>query len=231
MSWRTRWAMRSAYPDQEAGFTLVEMLVAIAIFGVMAGAGYRVLDTVLVTRERVTDEYRRWREVARGVAWMERDLEAILVRPVRSPSNQILAPLLGAEGSTQPDQPAITLTRSGGLDASVLAAPPRRIGYRVRDGTLERLAWPAPDQAAQSLPTVTVVLRGVSKLGLRYRDAAGTWRSTWPAAVVRTHGTSSHVVRAGSVDATLPTGVEVTLQLTGGERVQRLVPLPLGARS
>jgi len=42
--------MRSVCRDFEAGFTLVEMLVAIAIFGVLAAAGYRVLDTVLVTR-------------------------------------------------------------------------------------------------------------------------------------------------------------------------------------
>ena len=176
------------YPDREAGFTLVEMLVAIAIFGVLAVAGYRVLDTVLVTRERVTDEYRRWRDVARAVAWMERDLEAAQARPVRNPADQVLAPVLGVEGFTQPEQPAITFTRGGGLDASGFAAPPSRIGYRVRDGALERLAWPALDQATQSEPTVAVVLRGVSRLGLRYRDAVGTWRSTWPAVSPRRDG-------------------------------------------
>ena len=225
--------MRSAYPDPQVGFTLVEMLVAIAIFGVMAVAGYRVLDTVLVTRERVTEEYRRWRDVARAIAWMERDLEAAQARPIRNPSDQVLAPLLGVEGFTQPDQSAITLTRSGGLDASGLTTPPSRIGYRVRDGALERLAWPALDQATQNAPTAVVVLRGVTKLGLRYRDAGGTWCSTWPAAAAQGgSGTAStHVVRSGTVDVTLPTGVDVTIQLAGGERIRRLVALHSGPRS
>lgn len=225
--------MRSAYPDRQVGFTLVEMLVAMAIFGVMAVAGYRVLDTVLVTRERVTDEYGRWRDVARAVAWMERDLEAVQARPIRNPSDQVLAPLLGVDGFTQPEEPAISFTRGGGLDASGAAAPPSRIGYRVRDGALERLAWPALDQATQSVPTVAVVLRGVSKLGLRYRDAVGTWRSTWPAVAAfgGTDAANGHVARSGAVDVTLPTGVDVTIQLAGGERIQRLVPLYFGPRS
>jgi general secretion pathway protein J len=225
--------MRSAHPDREAGFTLVEMLVALATFGVLAVAGYRVLDTVLVTRERVTDDYRRWRAVARAVAWMERDLEAAAARPVRNAAAGIVAPVVGVEGLTQPAQAAITLTRGGGLDASGFAAPPSRIGYRVRDGALERLAWHALDQATQGEPAVAVVLSGVSRLGLRYRDAVGTWRSSWPPTTAPSEAgaASSHVARAGLVDTTLPTGIDVTTELAGGERIQRLVPLHSGPRS
>lgn len=223
--------MRCARPDRDAGFTLVEMLVAIAIFGVMAGAGYRALDTVLVTRERVTEDYRRWREVARAVAWIERDFEAIQARPVRGPADQVLAPLHGIEALAPLGQPVATFTRSGALEASGLMMPPRRIGYRVRDGALERLAWPAPDPATHAEPSVTVVLRGVSTLGLRFRDAAGTWRAQWPPVQSRPDSGSAHTVQAGAVDTTLPTGVDVTIELAGGERIRRLVPLPAGARS
>ena len=127
--------MRSVRRDREAGFTLVEMLVAIAIFGVLAAAGYRVLDTVLVTRERVTQDYRQWRDVARAVAWMERDLAAAHARPVRGPADQVLAPVLGVE-TAQPGQPVITFTRSGSIDASGFATPPRRIGYRGSQASL-----------------------------------------------------------------------------------------------
>ncbi len=232
MSWHESSVMRCAHPDRAAGFTLVEMLIAIAIFGIIAAAGYRVLDTVLTTRQRVTDEYRRWRDIARAIAWIERDFEAAAARPTRGPLDQKLPALLGLEATAQPDQPLVSFTRTGGLDASGVAAPPRRIAYRVRDGVIERLAWPAPDQTARSQPTVAVVLKGVSAMSLRYRDGGGNWRGRWPAlAETAADGRTLHAAATGSADAVLPSGVEVSIQLAGGERIQRLVPLPAGGRS
>lgn len=209
------------------------MLIAIAIFGIIAAAGYRVLDTVLATRERISGEYRRWRDVARALAWIERDLEAVTARPARASSAQAQPALLGFAPSARSDQPLVSFTRTGGVDASGVAAPPRRIAYRTRDGVIERLTWPAPDPAARSQPTVAVVLRGVSALRLRYRDGAGTWRARWPAPEIGQEADSRtrRAVSAASVDAALPTGVEVAIELAGGERIQRLVPLPAGGRS
>jgi general secretion pathway protein J len=225
--------MQSASPERAAGFTLVEMLIAITIFGVIAVAGYRALDGVLTTRERVGDEYRRWREVARALAWMEQDFEAVQARPIRGAANEVLPPMLGVAAPAATDQPVVTLTRNGGYDAAGLAVPPRRIGYRLTNGVLERLVWPALDAAAPSRPAVTVLLRGVSALALRYRDAGGRWRQQWPvpAALNQPGGASSHVAESGAIDTTLPTGVDITIGLAGGERIQRLVPLPAGTRS
>jgi general secretion pathway protein J len=225
--------MHSTRAEGNFGFTLVEMLVAISIFGVMAVVTYRVLDTVLVTRERVSEEYRRWRDVARAIAWLERDFEAVQARPVRDASDQLAAPLVGTEGLTQSDESAIAFTRSGELDESGLALPPSRIGYRVRDGILERLTWPGLDQATHSLPTVAVVLRGVAAVVLRYRDAAGAWQTNWPVTAPkdRLGGTTSHVPRSDAVDASLPAAIDITIQLARGERIRRLIPLQSGASS
>ncbi|MGB8432733.1 MAG: hypothetical protein WCE38_00540, partial [Burkholderiales bacterium] len=89
------------------------MLIAIAILGIMSGVAYRVLDTMLATRDRVGEEYRRWRDVARAVAWIERDLEALQARPVRDQSNRIAAPLVGSAARPPADQSGIAFTRSG----------------------------------------------------------------------------------------------------------------------
>lgn len=221
--------MRPAQPDRCAGFTLVELLIAIAIFGIMSSFTYRVLDTVLTTRERVSEEYRRWRDVARAVAWIERDLDAIQARPVRDTADRLSAPLVGVAVLTRPDEAAIAFSRGGDPDESGHASAPRRMGYRLRDGGLERLVWTGLDQAPRSAPTITVILSGVLGLGLRYRDAAGQWQSVWPSQATLGDATS-HVVPPGSGFTTLPAAVGITLQLASGERITRLIPLYAGTR-
>jgi len=221
-----------ACPDRYAGFTLVEMLIAIAIFGIMSTVTYRVLNTMLATRERVSDEYRRWRDVARAVAWMERDLEAVQARPVRDATDRLVAPLVGTAMLTPPDDVAIAFTRRGDPDESGYASAPRRVGYRVRDGTLERLTWTGLDQAPGSAPTITVILSGVAGLGLRYRVPGEQSQSFWPGTPTRAKSddATSHAARSGSVDTTLPAAVDITIQLANGARIAKLVPLCAGAR-
>jgi len=225
--------MRCACPDHDLGFTLVEMLVAISILAVMAVTAYRVLDSVLVTRSHVMEEYARWRAIARAVAWVEDDLDAIQPRPVRDASDQLAAALVGREDVTAFGAPAIALTRSGLFDAADLALPPQRVGYRLRDGVLERLTWPAPDQAVASAPTVTVLLPGVSRFGLRYRDTAGKWQAKWPpVGVPDGQGrANSQVVQSSALDGPLPTAVDMTIQLVSGEQIHRLIVIRTAATS
>ena len=47
-----------------AGFTLVELLVAVTIFGVLSGIAYRSLAVVLDSRGRIEQENRKWRGLA-----------------------------------------------------------------------------------------------------------------------------------------------------------------------
>ena len=45
----------------QAAFTLVELLVALAIFAILAGFAYRGLDAMLQSRVRLEAESRKWR--------------------------------------------------------------------------------------------------------------------------------------------------------------------------
>jgi general secretion pathway protein J len=225
MRWRDWRAMRPGRGDTQAGFTLIEMLIAIAIFGIMSAVTYRVLSTVLETRGRAADEYGRWREVARAIASLERDFEAIRARPARDASGRLTPPLMGQPVVPPSGEPAIAFSRAGDPSAS----PPRRIGYRVHDGVLERLVWTGLDQAPRSVPTATGILSGVVDLAVRYRPAAGPWQAAWPPRAA-TGAASSHVLQPAAVDAALPAAVEVTIQLASGARIARLFPLTGGVK-
>ena len=225
--------MRPLRLDRHDGFTLVEMLIAIAIFGVMATVTYRVLNTMLVTRDHVAEQYGRWREIARAMAWMERDLDAILARPGLDALDRPVAPLIGGAGLTTFDEAVIAFARKGELDDLGYPSPPSRVGYRVRNGALERLAWSGLDQAPRSVPAVTVLLSGVAALRLRYRGLAQPWQVAWPSMAGAANASQKpalHTARSDLLDAALPAVVDISIQLASGERIGKLVSFYPGVK-
>jgi len=193
------------------GFTLVELLVALAIFAIMTGFAYRGLAAMLDSREALQRESRKWRDISLFVSRIERDLAAVLARRAIGSSGTPLAPVSSViESSASPE--GLALTRSGSpIHENALAAP-QRVGYRLRDGSIERLSWTGVDAAPREEPRAIGVLREVSALSFRFLDPRGEWRSTWGL--------------PGSAETAPPAAVEVTLQLASGEKIVRLVDLP-----
>lgn len=192
------------------GFTLVELLVALAIFAILTGFAYRGLNAMLDSRAALERESRKWRDAAIFVGRIERDLSAVLARPATGASGTPMMPVSSLVDSTS--TAGLALTRSGSpLQESALAAP-LRVAYRLREGTVERLAWSGVDIAPRDAPAPVPVQRQVTALEFRFLDAGGEWRNTWGL--------------PGSAETALPAAVEVTLQLASGERIVRLVDLP-----
>jgi len=195
-----------------AGFTLVELLVALAIFAIIAGFAYRGLSSMLDSRAALERESRKWRDASLFVARFERDLAAVLDKRVAiGASGTRLMPLSSLTESTS-SPVGLALSRSGSpLQGNALAAP-QRIAYRFRDGKVERLAWNGIDAAPRDEPAAVAVFSGAVGLAFRFLDAQGEWRAAWGA--------------PGSNDVALPAAVEMTLELASGERITRLVDLP-----
>jgi general secretion pathway protein J len=194
-----------------AGFTLVELLVALAIFAVLSGFAYRALDTMLNSREALERESRKWRDVTVFVGRVERDVAAVLVkRAATGASGTLLMPVSSAIDASSGGN-GLALTRAGSpLQENALAAP-QRVAYRLRGTRIERLAWAGVDAAPRDEPTGVPVLDGVSALEFRFLDPRGEWRIAWGL--------------PGSGE-NAPAAIEMTLLLASGEKIMRLMDLP-----
>jgi general secretion pathway protein J len=189
-------------------FTLVELLIALAIFALLSAFAYRGLAVMLESREALERDSRRWRDLALFVARFERDVQAALDRPAIGASGTTLGAL--SSRLDLPGADGLALTRAGAtLYANDLAAP-QRVGYRFREGRVDRLAWPAVDAGPRAEVQATPVLEDVRALGFRFLDRGFEWRRDWalPAAQGR------------------PLAVEMTLELSGGEKIVRVVDIP-----
>lgn len=198
-------------PARQAAFTLVELLVALAIFALLAAFAYRGLDAMLQSREALQQESRKWRDLSLFVARLERDLAAVLDRQATGASGTALAPV-SSSLETPVSREGLALTRSGSpLQENALAAP-QRIAYRLREGRVERLAWASVDAAPRDEPAAVPVLADVSQLAFRFLAPRGEWRTQWGL--------------PGNAAERPPAAIEVTLQLASGERIVRLVDMP-----
>jgi general secretion pathway protein J len=195
---------------RNSAFTLVELLVALAIFALIAGFAYRGLQSMLDSREAMQKETRKWRDIALFVGRIERDFSAVIALPASGGVNRRMAPVtqavpaLGVSG--------VALIRSGSvLQENVLAAP-QRIAWRLNGNTIERLTWSSVDASPREEPSVVPILTSVSGLELRFLDTNGEWRRNW-------NGSPTPV----------PAAIEVTLKLASGESIVRLVDMTTGA--
>lgn len=159
------------------GFTLLELLIAIALFALLGTGTYRLLDAVLRADAGTRQQELRLRELSRAMAAFERDLRQALARPVRAPYGDPLAAVLG-EGR---ERQTLELTRHGWRNPTALARSQlQRVRWEVRDGVWQRHFWAVLDQAQDSRPQVQSVLDGVDGWRLRYLDHYGTWQDSWP---------------------------------------------------
>ncbi len=195
---------------KQRGFTLVEMLVALMIFALMSVLAYRGLAAVMQTREHLTEDNRRWRDIALTLAQLEQDMDLVVDRPVRGNGNLLLPALVGNLQTVNADDAQLSFSRMGMAWQTGVLADVQRHGYRLNNGTLEQLVWPVLDRAPLSEPVVNVLLERVNRFELRYLDNSGNWQPRWPLPGMKA----------------LPAALEMVLELDNGIVVTRVFALP-----
>ena len=205
--------MLSSPRSRASGFTLLEILVAVGIFALFSTMAYGSLLRILDTRDRLEAERDFWRGLTLSLMQIEEDLAQARPRTVRNP-NGLSDPrpaFLGQPVDSRAlGDASIEFTRGGQLVLGDGArSDMQRIGYRLRDGNLVKLIWPALDQAPASEPREVPLLDHVQELRVRFYAPAGGWVDIWPP-------------NPPDPNTPLPAAVEMTLTLEGRGEFQRI---------
>ncbi len=161
--------------DSESGFTLVEVMVSLLIFAMLAAAGVAILSFSVraqsITGGKLDDDS----AVARTLSIMAADFAQAQQRPTRDETGTPHPAFVGEGNSAA--APMLLLVRSGWLN---LDDAPRstlqKVEYRVADGVLQRIAYPMPDGAPPLPPTA--LMSHVRAATIRYR-VNGAWSDRW----------------------------------------------------
>ena len=158
------------------GFTLLELLIAIAVFAVMSAMAYGGLRSVISNSAHSKTELERIHAVQYAMSVMSRDLTQIVSRNIRDEFGNTLPYL-----TTSNIDFLIEFTRGGYRNPAVLKRSNMlRVTYKHEDKTLVRLYWPQLDRVQGMEPYERVLLTGVSQIELKYLDDSGDWQTQWP---------------------------------------------------
>ncbi|XXD11620.1 type II secretion system minor pseudopilin GspJ [Klebsiella sp. R445] len=183
------------------GFTLVEMLLALAILAALSVAAMAVLQNVIRADILTRDRTQQMQALQHTFGQMSSDINQIIARRNRESSSLFFA----GRYQLSSDDWAISFSRNGWPNP--LGMLPRseiqNVSYRLRQQRLERLSYDQQDPLTGAQPTVEVVQEGVQAFRLRFYTS-GRWQERWD-------NTQS-----------LPQGLEVTLTLDGYGDITRL---------
>ncbi|MBU0480638.1 MAG: type II secretion system minor pseudopilin GspJ [Proteobacteria bacterium] len=196
------------------GFTLLELLVAMAIFSLMSVMVYSSLTSMTETREQLQKRTEIFAELQTFFRVIGRDLTQTAKRPVRDGFGDELPAVKRIVGES-----ALEFTRNGWRNP---AGRPRsslqRVRYRFAAGQLIRESWNVLDRAVDSEPHDRIVLNKVLDFDVTFIGQQDKPYKSWPPNV---NGTP--------VNDELPRAVNIQVDVAGWGRLDRLFLVNNGA--
>ncbi|MGJ8669436.1 MAG: type II secretion system minor pseudopilin GspJ [Oceanococcus sp.] len=184
---------------KQNGFTLIELVAAMAIFAMLSVMAYGGLVALINTRDGLDSSYQRMQAWQMTVHRLRTDLTQARQRPIRDEFGDYQAAL------HEPEEGRLEFTHGGRRNPLVQARSSlERVAWFLdTDGTLVRQNWLNLDRGQSEVPLKTVMLKGIEELQWRYLDSSDEWVEDWPPA---------SLASTQAIDITLPRAVELTLE-------------------
>jgi len=204
---------RSAFQGatRNSGLTLLELLIALAVFAVLAVMAYGGLKAVLDADQATKEQAEALARLQWSITLITGDLDQVAARPIRDAYGDNAPALDGRRNGY------LEWSRAGWVNpAGQLRSDLQRVAYGVENGRLVRIVWYVLDRAQDSEPQREVLMEDVKGIAFRMLDRDRAWREIWPASMNTTDL------------AALPRAVEIVLTTERWGEVRRLLALPGG---
>jgi general secretion pathway protein J len=191
---------------RNAGFTLVEVLVAVAILALVATIAWRGTAAMTDAEAKLAVESARWQQLDALVARLEGDVRLALPRTARLGASREPA-WIGvddAQGNT-----TLIFTRAGPDALDEPGVGGQRVGYRLHDGRIEVSYWPHVDNVASASPATYGLVDGIARFRVLNLTKEGQFSDRWPL----------------PGDSPLPRALRVEITLADGSVVERWLTL------
>ncbi|NDV90758.1 type II secretion system minor pseudopilin GspJ [Alteromonas sp. 345S023] len=159
----------------QRGFTLLEILIAMAIFTLIGLASTGLLTTVIDSNALSSERFDKLQQLQRAMIIIERDIQQAVPRAARINGEQQNVVMAGGE-SDAGDGDSIAFVRSGWHNPQLML--PRStlqyVAYRLEENRLERLYSNYVDNVVGHEPKVRVLLDNVERFTVEFLTDANS---------------------------------------------------------
>lgn len=171
---------------KQRGFTLLEVLLAIAIFAMVSLASFSVFDTVLKSDEHATAKSDRMNHLQKAFLLMERDFNQMAKRSMRIEGEAAREQFIYTEmNHIMTQEYGISFVRAGWTNPGYLIGrgDMQTVAYQLNEEKLERLHFNFVDVVVGEEPKVRPLLSGVLSLKFEYHNGQD-WQEKAPVDVL-----------------------------------------------
>ena len=145
------------------GFTLIEIMVAMAIFTLIGLASTGVLNSVINSDQLSSERFAKLEELQRAMLTIERDILQIVPRALRVNGEPVSAVISGGEDVLNSDADGLGFVRAGWHNPQMLLprSTLQAIGYRLQEEQLQRLYGNYVDNVIGYEPKVKILLSDI----------------------------------------------------------------------
>jgi general secretion pathway protein J len=190
------------------GFTLLEIMVAVAIFSFIAVLAMPALTDLMKKRDAISKSNQQISALQFAISYLERDWSQVSTRNIRdrygSNENNIVI-----------EDNSVKFTRSGHSNLlSVMRSNLQRVEYLVEDNNLVRKHWRSLDQGVGEEPVVQILLEQINQFEVGLKTADEKLIDTWPNELSE---------RTGA-----PIAFSFVINLRGLGEIERILEIPNG---
>ena len=162
--------MRHPSNSHKRGFTLIEILVAMAIFSIIGLASTGVLTSVINSDQLSSERFQKLEELQRAMLTIERDILQIVPRALRVNGEPIALVISGGEDVLGSDADGLGFVRVGWHNPQMLLprSTLQAIGYRIQQKQLQRLYGNYVDNVIGYEPKIKVLLSDIEDLRISF---------------------------------------------------------------
>ena len=189
---------------QHKGFTLIEILVALAIFAVIGVVAASCLHQMIAYRTRLTTQANQWRTLAIARLLIQKDFTNAINLNQQDVGGALL-PIFNGQSDK------ITLTRWNHVTAAFIKNSPLFVGvsYHINDKNLMRATVGVDGKKIEN-----ILLENVEQLKLYYLNPSKLWVQQWSA-----NGSPNERLQSTSVSQ-LPQAIRIIMKIKGIGTIQ-----------